>query len=266
MSTAGNVRTAMASTIHRTVSLTTADGITLAGHLWPASGSGDLAGDVTVVVTHGFAASKNDAAVLALARALRAAGHTVITYDGRGHGESGGRCTLGDAERHDVAAAVARARELAPRVVVVGASMGAIAVLRHAAGDQALEGVVSVSSPARWRVPRNGRSILAALLTQTPPGRRLAARYMRVRLARGWARPETPAILVRRISAPIAIVHGTHDRFIAPSDAPELYAAANDPRRIDLVPGMGHAFDAPGIPVICAAVQWALTALPAPVP
>jgi pimeloyl-ACP methyl ester carboxylesterase len=259
MNTPGNVRTAMVSTTRSAFSLTTADGISLAAHVWPASG----AGDVAVVVTHGFAASKDDGAVLALARALGAQGHTVITYDGRGHGESGGLCTLGDAERHDVAAAVALAHQHAERVVAVGASMGAIAVLRHAALDPALDGVVAVSSPARWRVPRNARSILAAALTQTPPGRVVAERFMRVRLAQGWTRPEAPDVLVRRITAPIAVVHGDDDRFIAPSDAPVLYACANDPRRIDLVPGMGHAFDAPGIPVICAAVDWAL-ATPTP--
>ena len=76
-----------------------------------------------------------------MARALRGRGHMpCITYDGRGQGDSGGLCTLGDAERHDVAAAVAFAREHADRVVVVGASMGAIAVLRHAAGDADLAG------------------------------------------------------------------------------------------------------------------------------
>ena len=243
------------------IALTTADGITLAGHQWPSSGHGSTA----VVLAHGFAASKDDAAVLAVAHALRGRGHAVLTYDGRGQGDSGGLCTLGDAERHDVAAAVAFAREHADRVVVVGASMGAIAVMRHAAFDADLAGVVAVSSPARWRVPRTLRSLLAAGLTQTPPGRHVAGRYMGVRLARGWSRPEAPDRLARRITAPLAIVHGTSDRFIAPSEAPLLYAAANDPRRIDLVPGMGHAFDAPGIPVICAAVEWALATRGAPV-
>ncbi len=243
------------------IALTTADGITLAGHHWPSSGSGSAA----VVLTHGFAASKDDAAVLAMAHALRGRGHAVLTYDGRGQGDSGGLCTLGDAERHDVAAAVVFAREHTDRVVVVGASMGAIAVMRHAAIDADLAGVVAVSSPARWRVPRTLRSLLAAGLTQTPPGRHVAARYMGVRLARGWSRPEPPDGLARRITAPFAIVHGTSDRFIAPSEAPLLYAAANDPRRIDLVPGMGHAFDAPGVPIICAAVEWALAMRGAPV-
>ena len=248
--------------VSSTVTLTTVDEVTLAGRHWPSSG-GESA--TTVVVTHGFAASKDDAAVLAVTHALRGCGHAVLTYDGRGQGDSGGHCTLGDAERHDVAAAVALAREQSDRVVVLGASMGAIAVMRYAASDADLAGVVAVSSPAGWRIPRTLRSLLAAGLTQTPPGRHLAARYMGVRLARGWSRPEAPDGLAARITAPLAIVHGTIDRFISPREAPLLYAAANDPRRIDLVPGMGHAFDAPGIPAICAAVEWALAMRVAPV-
>ena len=249
------VQPAMVSATLTPVTLMTTDGVTLAGRLWPSSSNEDA---VVVVVAHGFAASKDDAAVLAVARALHERGHAVLTYDGRGQGDSGGLCTLGDAERHDVAAAVACGREHAERVVVVGASMGAIAVMRHAASDPGLAGVVAVSSPARWRVPRNVRSMLAAGLTQTPPGRHLAARFMGVRLARGWGRPEPPEQLARRITVPLAIVHGTNDRFIAPSEAPLLYASANDPRRMDLVPGMGHAFDTPGVPAIGNAVDWVL--------
>src|SRR5690606_6135123 len=83
----------------------------------------------------------------------------------------GGLCTLGDAERHDVAAAAAAARTLAPQVVVVGASLGAIAALRHAVDDAGLAGVVTVSAPARWRL-RTPRAALAALLTRTGAGRR----------------------------------------------------------------------------------------------
>jgi pimeloyl-ACP methyl ester carboxylesterase len=154
------------------------------------------------------------------------------------------------------------AREHTDRVVVLGASMGAIAVMRHAASDSALAGVIAVSSPARWRVPRNVRSMLAAGLTQTPPGRRVASRFMGVRLASGWTRPDPPERLARRITAPLAIVHGADDRFIAPTEAPLLYASANDPRRVDVVPGMGHAFDAAGIPAIGNAVDWALARRP----
>src|SRR6476619_5040695 len=98
--------------VSRDFTLTTVDEVTLAGRHWPSSDTPSERGQsATVVITHGFAASKDDAAVLAVTHALRARGHAVLTYDGRGQGDSDGLCTLGDAERHDVAAAVAAARE-----------------------------------------------------------------------------------------------------------------------------------------------------------
>ena len=73
----------------------------------------------------------------------------------------------------------ARRSQSGQAVVIVGASMGAIAALRYAAGpvvDPGLVGVVAVSSPAGWRLPRNARSVLAAGLTRTRLGRLLPER------------------------------------------------------------------------------------------
>ena len=100
--------------------------------------------------------------------------------------------------------------------------------------------------------------MLAAALTQTRLGRRLADRRMRVRLSPVWTNPEPPTTLIARIDAPVALVHGQRDRFIRPADAVELYRHAGDPRRLDLVPGMGHAYDTLGIAPIVSAVEWVL--------
>src|SRR6478752_2721726 len=129
-----------------------------------------------VVVVHGFSASAACPQVEALAQALHDQDLDVVTYDARGHGRSPGESTLGDHEQHDVAAAVELARARTPHVVLVGASMGAIATLRYAVSDPELAGVVSVSCPARWRLPRNVRGVVAAAMTRTGLGRRLTAR------------------------------------------------------------------------------------------
>ncbi len=214
----------------------------------------------TVVVTHGFTASADDEHVVALADVLHDHDLDVTTYDARGHGRSGGVCTLGDLERHDVAAAVARARacDRSERVVLVGASMGAISSLRYAAADHALAGLVTLSCPARWRLPRNPRAVLAALLTRTPAGRAVTARYLGVTVARRWTDPPPPLELAPRVSAPFAVLHGEADSFIPTSDARELYAAAREPRRLDVVAGLGHAFGPLAISPIVDAVDWAL--------
>lgn len=233
----------------------TADGVRLAVDTRLPEGPAHTA----VVVAHGFVASHDHEEVAALADALLEDGHAVVVYDSRGHGRSEGTCTLGDLERRDVAAATELALEHAPRVVLVGASMGAIAVLRHAAGcAPPPAGVVAVSSPAAWRMPWGLHGLCSVALTRTPMGRWFLRRRAGVRVARTWTKPEPPLDLVARIDAPVAFVHGRGDRFIKPSDAVELHRATRDRRRLDLVAGMGHAFDPTGFPAIRAAVGWTL--------
>jgi uncharacterized protein len=237
--------------------LQTSDGIALAGRTWRGHDSARAA----VVLAHGFSASKDEAAVVTVAEALQQAGLHVISYDARGHGDSGGECTLGDLERLDVAAGVEAALAHSPRVVLVGASMGAIAVLRYAAGHPGLaglDGVVSVSSPSAWRVPRTPASLLAAGATRTALGRRLLANRLGLRIASKWTNPEPPRRLAARITAPLAVVHGRRDRFISFREGVELHRFAAGPRRLELVAGMGHAFDPLAIPVIVRCVDWCL--------
>lgn len=234
--------------------LATADDIVLAGRRWLADEP-----RAAVVLVHGFTATADHPEVRAVAETLLAEDLDVVSYDARGHGGSGGESTLGDLERHDVHAAVTIARQRAEQVVLVGASMGAIATLRYAATDDRLAGAVAVSCPSRWRLPLHPVGLFSAGLTRTRPGRYLAQRFLRVRIAERWTNPEAPLELVGRIRVPVAFVHGTGDRFIRPADAEELYSAAGDPRRLDLIEGMGHAFDVASRAAIRGAVDWVLT-------
>jgi alpha-beta hydrolase superfamily lysophospholipase len=233
---------------------TTTDDVVLTGRHWVRTDAPRAA----VVLVHGFTASANDPAVCDVAEALHADGVDVVCYDARGHGTSEGHSTLGDLERHDVAAAVEAARERNDRVVLVGASMGAIAALRYAAHADGLAGVVSVSCPAQWRLPRNVQGVLAAGLTRTRVGRAVASRWMGVQVAPRWTNPEPPIGLVPRVQAPLAFLHGAADRFVPASDAAELYEVADEPRRLRIVPDMGHAFAPQSVAAIRDAVDWAL--------
>jgi uncharacterized protein len=241
-----------------TPTLLTIDGIHLTGRRW-RNGSPAPA---TIVIVHGFSASSQCPNVAGVAEACLEDGFDVLTYDARGHGTSGGESTLGDHEQHDVAAAVELAREHNDKVVLVGASMGAIAALRYAAIDPDLAGVVTVSCPSQWRLPRNVRGILAAAMTRTPPGRKLTSRLVGVRVANRWTNPEPPLALVPRVKAPFAIVHGTADHFIPVRDAIELHEATRGPSHIEIVAGLGHAFEPPSIDAVRRSVAWALAQQP----
>ena len=233
---------------------TTTDDVVLSGRRWLHADAPRAA----VVLVHGFSASADHPDVCDLAEVLHTDGVDVVCYDARGHGTSEGHSTLGDLERHDVAAAVDAARERSDRVVLVGASMGAIAALRYASTAGDLAGVVSVSCPARWRLPRNVQGVLAAGLTRTRVGRAVASRWMGVQVAPRWTNPEPPIDLAPKVRAPVAFLHGAADRFVSPSDAAELYEVAAEPRRIRIVPGMGHAFVPESLPAIRESVDWAL--------
>jgi alpha-beta hydrolase superfamily lysophospholipase len=234
----------------------TADGVSIAvTHRVPAVPTG-----AAVVLAHGFTGSKEQAEVVALADALVADGHHVFAFDLRGHGESGGLSTLGDLERLDVAAVSHEARDHAGSIVLVGASMGAVAVLGYAAARPDIAGVVAVSSPAVWKVPRSLRGLLSVPITRTRWGQAFARRRLGVRMARRWTHPAPPAQLVERVEAPVAFVHGRRDRFVHHSASVQLHAHAAERWRIELVDDMAHAFDAAGIPSIRAAVAWILQA------
>ena len=233
--------------------LWTADGIPLVTRCWASKGA--LRG--AVVLVHGLAGNKDDPRVALLAEELHARAFDVIAYDARGHGRSGGVCTLGHQERHDVASAVSWARSRSPKVVVVGASLGAVAALSYAATDRDLSGVVAVSSPADWRLPLRPRSLLTAGMARTRVGRGFADRRMQVRIAR-WSDPEPPRSLVERVTCPLVAVHGRRDPIIPLSMGLGTIVAGDPLRSAVVVGNMGHAFDPVAVGPICAAAEWVI--------
>src|ERR1700677_3778321 len=238
--------------------LMTSDGVELATRSWSCDGEPRA----IVILVHGLSSTKDHPHVVGLAERLRAQSLDVLSYDARGHGESGGLCTLGDSERNDVAAAVAFARSRYHRVALVGASMGAVAAMAYAASDPDLAGVVVVSSPADWRIPFRIRAVLLVILARTKLGRFVAERHSHVRIYPEWNPSEPPRSVAKRVASavPLAIVHGRNDRLIpfhfsltvSSTDMPEAHAV--------VVPGMGHAFDPVGYGPICDALEWVLDA------
>jgi pimeloyl-ACP methyl ester carboxylesterase len=173
-----------------------------------------------VVIVHGFASGRDNPDVCALADQLFAAGTDVVTYDARGHGLSEGCCGVGSTEHLDVASVLSSIAADAP-IMVVGVSMGAVAVVSHLAGADAREkritGAVLVSAPSRWRMRPSAVGLLTAVLTRSAVGRWAAARWLGVRIKRGWWPGETPESAIRRIRVPVVVVHGASGIVARPS-------------------------------------------------
>jgi pimeloyl-ACP methyl ester carboxylesterase len=238
------------------VALHTADGARLVGDLYQPTDPAD----VGVVLVHGFSATRRHDSVVEHAHTLTEAGFTVLAYDGRGHGMSDGECTLGQQEALDVAAAVAVLRTQVPRIVTVGASMGALAVLTHAIGDPNLTGVVLVSIPTTWRSVLTPRGAAAAVLTRTGAGRAYVRRSTGVRVKADWERGTDATTLVGRLRIPVAVVHGRRDKMIRSTAATAVYRAAAEPRRLELVADLGHAFQPESVAAVVRSVEWAFDA------
>ncbi len=217
--------------------LRTADGVRLAATHLPH------AGDTAVVLAHGFSGHHRKPWQERIARGL--ARHSgVVAFDFRGHGASAGVSTLGELEVLDVEAAVGWARALGYRdVVTCGWSMGGSAVLRHAALAGGVDAVVSVSATSRWRVRDTAPMRRLHWIVERRLGRAVGRTLLRTRLAEQWVdEPESPVEVAGRIApTPLLVVHGDRDTYFTLEHPEALYAAANEPKELWLVPGFAHA-------------------------
>lgn len=247
--------------VEEAVTLHTADGVRLSAR-WLRT----PAASATAVIVHGFSAHQLDAGVRRMAAALLSSGFDVLLYDARGHGDSGGKSTLGSAEHLDVAAAAEVAAADGPTpLLLVGVSMGVVAVIRHLAGSNPVPvaGAVLVSGPARWRMRLSPIGAATAFIARTALGRWVAARKLHVRVAPRWRLGEAPETSLRRVRVPVAVVHGEADRLLAHSNGRRLQRSAGGPVSLEVVASMGHGLDELCVEAVLRGVEW-LRSLEAP--
>jgi pimeloyl-ACP methyl ester carboxylesterase len=257
-----------------TTTLTAADGTPISAVHYPSlpRAGAPVAGDLCLVVVHGFTGHWRQERVQRVIAGLRPFGG-VVALDMRGHGRSGGATTVGDEEVMDVEAAVAWARSLGyPRIATVGFSLGGAVVLREAAlVSPPPDAVVSVSAPAFWFYRGTRIMRVAHWMVETRPGRALM-RARRTRVShRGWPDPypippHEAAAQFPRI--PLLIVHGDADHYF-PLEHPQTIqtSAQGAASHVDLwiEPGVGHAEAAIPPETIVRMGEWVreMLALPA---
>ncbi len=227
--------------------------------------------ELAIVVAHGFTGSWRRPSVRRVAEAFsQHAG--VVSFDFRGHGRSGGLCTVGDREVLDLQTAVEWATELGyERVATVGFSMGASIVVRHAGlraqDDVPLAAVVAVSGPARWYYRGTVAMRRAHWIIERPMGRLVSRVALRTRIAAdGWNPvPEAPHEVAGRISPiPLLVVHGDADHYFPVEHAHQLFEAANEPKELWLEPGFGHAEAAVTPDLLRRIAAWVTLRIPQP--
>jgi pimeloyl-ACP methyl ester carboxylesterase len=207
----------------------------------------------TILVLHGVRAA--GFWMLPIGTRFSEAGYRVALVDLRGHGGStGASLTYGVRESQDLVQVIdeLEARGLvAGRLGVFGHSYGAATAIQLAAADPRITAIVASAPFADLRdeVPHYVRLALPGV------GHLISTDYLNAALDEagriGQFDPDDASAeaAVTRTQAPILLVHGLDDRVIPAEHSQRIYAAAEQPARLVLLPGTGHFgawFDAQG--------------------
>jgi predicted acyl esterase len=205
------------------------DGTPIAATLHLPDSGPPAAGWPAVVVLHGFGGNREQMNALVAVTGLVPQGYTVLTYDVRGHGQSGG--LAGIAGARDVADMRAIFQWLADRPDVDGNNIGALGI--SYGGGIALNSLVggvpwaAVFTAETWTdlygalmpqgLPKSG--VVAGLAGSIPDGRReasvtqvqAAALAGNASAARPWAAERSSLAKLAVVTTPVFIAQGRRD-------------------------------------------------------
>lgn len=222
------------------VSFTTEDGILLKGWLIKPAQHAKKA--PVIILCHGLGANRSDFTGLASSLAQR--GYFVLTFDFRAHGESGGsRTSLGLHEQEDIAAALAfiktRGDIACERTGIYGFSLGGSSAILAAAKTGAFSAVVadsaftSLKDQARDAITGFYHLPAFPFLPLTIIGYELCFQAR--------ADQVSPVSVISRLSpVPILIIAGEGDMLIPAYNGRKLYAVAQEPKELWIIPGADH--------------------------
>lgn len=201
-------------------------------HVWDIRGD-DPAGPV-VVMTHGWGDSKIGSLVRLAAFLPRAS--RVIAWDMPGHGESGGRSTLGVKEPSDLRELLQRIGSDKP-VILMGWSLGA-GVSIAAAAQEGL-GIAAVIAEAPYRIARTpAHGVMETLGFPATPNLPFALWLLGIEFGLGptWKGFDRAA-LAARLCCPLLVLHGTSDEVCPVQDGRDIASAAPDGSMLEIEGG-----------------------------
>jgi fermentation-respiration switch protein FrsA (DUF1100 family) len=220
---------------YKDVTLTTPDGLKLAGWYIPGQQA------EAIILVHGI--DGNRSALIPHAAILAEAGYPLLLFDLRGHGQSeGSELTYGYREMLDMQAALDYLLAL-PKIKQVGAlgtSLGGSVVVRAAAADPRVQAIVVESS----------FSSLAAAIDDAFEDRSIFPKWpfapLLIALAEQRAgfkvsQVDSARDLATLSPRPVLIIHGRDDRLFPFYHAQRMYDAAEEPKELWLIEGLGHA-------------------------
>jgi len=198
----------------------------------------------TVLLLHGY---RNNAPLFTFkGREFTHHGYRAIVIELRGHGKStGDYITFGAHESRDIVQvvdALERRGWITGKLGVWGISMGASTAIQYAARDERVDAVVAISPYA------NMREVAGRAVASLAPWKQWPNREERVDAVidqageQGGFDPDAADTLaaMRRLDAPVLIVHGEWDAVIPVSHGQRLADAAHPGCRFVRLPLIGH--------------------------
>jgi alpha-beta hydrolase superfamily lysophospholipase len=179
-----------------------------------------------VVILHGAGSAKESH--FDFARGCRTDGIAALAYDARGHGRSNG--CFGPGAVDDVLAMVALLREHVDRVALRGSSMGGFQAIHAAARDPSLCAVVAICPAPEDVLLRGLRSGELLRFECDVPATESWLLRMDLFEAASRLGPATALLLM----------HARGDEQIPWTASEQLHAAANEPKRLLVLPGGHH--------------------------
>ena len=226
---------------HEDVTFNSRDGIVLKGWWFEVPRA-----DRAAVLVHGRGRNRvnSDFMEAAIARLLLVHGYSVLLFDLRGHGESGGtRYTLGIEEPRDILAAIdlaaSRADIKRDRVALIGESLGGGSVLMTVKADPSIGPVVTDSAFA------DGNTVVSEAATQYTnlppwfnPGMVLMARIF---LGLDLSEVSPARVVADHPGRAFLFIHCADDQLVPVHHGYDLKAASRNPRtELWIAPGCGH--------------------------
>lgn len=194
----------------------------------------------TLIFAHGFAGNRG--VMLETAVRLHELGYGALLLDLRNHGESGAALTTwGYAEADDLVAAynylLTRPEVNPARIGLLGKSMGGAAAAQAAAQLPGLGVLVLESTYSSFA--GNLPNILPGVVHQPAYLAPLVLRRMSAVSHLPLA--DIQAVdTVRELNVPLLLLHGERDQLVPLAQAQAVFAAANQPKQLVVIPGAGH--------------------------
>jgi uncharacterized protein len=170
-------------------------------------------------------------------------GYSLLLFDARGLGASGGVSSMGALEWRDyLGAADFLSSRGVHRLGFCGVSQGGASAILAAARCPAAVAVVAESAYASWQTTLffalQSYAHLPRLLAR--PGAWLLARWLGLRLGFRLEDAEPVRDIAALSPRAVLLIHGPHDPYIPTSEAQRLFDAAGQPKGLWIVPEAGH--------------------------